>query len=121
MLLRSLKLATVISFCWIIIGGNVIGGPLWMFIFLGLFSKEIIWTSYSLLGIIIITLFVYSIFHPRRTRDVFLFSAVGAIFIVPVGRQLIFHRLDIFFWMPLLFLTLSMVTTISIYSEKSTA
>jgi len=32
-LISSLKIATVISFCWIIIGGDHVAGPLWMFLF----------------------------------------------------------------------------------------
>lgn len=77
MTLRFLKIATAFASCWIIVGGDVLGGPLWTFVLLGLISKQ--WKSilFSIAFIGVIYLFAKSAFNNSRKWDLPLFLIGG--------------------------------------------
>ncbi len=116
-ILSSFKIATAVSCCWIIMVGDHIGGPLWMFIVFGLFSMHLSWMLWSIAYIGIIGLFIRSAFNPSRKIDLILFLSSGAAFIILFKRELLHtthFRSDPFIWTSgifavLLFLTISYI------------
>ncbi len=79
-ILKSLKLATAFAGCWIFFQGDVLGGPLWVFVLVGLISKYWEAIVQSVAFILVICLYIESAFNPSRKWDLLLFTISGVVF-----------------------------------------
>ena len=83
MILKILKILTVVSFLAIKVEGEVIGGPLGAFLVLGLLADFLTMIS-SLIILTILLLFLYSAIKPFKPIDLFTFIAGGVVLIIPI-------------------------------------
>lgn len=83
MILKILKIFTVISYLLIIWTGDHLGGIFGYYIILGLFG-DISTILLSVLFLIILTVFLYSSFKPFKKNELHVFLLGGVILIIPV-------------------------------------
>jgi len=88
-MIRALKILTVISYLFIIVGGDKIGGPIGIFLILGLFDTSIWTVVISVLVLSSIAMIIFSTIRPNRYRDLVILSLSGLILLVPIVIQLI--------------------------------
>ncbi|GHN01699.1 hypothetical protein WSM22_31880 [Cytophagales bacterium WSM2-2] len=116
--LARLKIATVISYCWIYFGGSFLGGPLWLFI-----AAFFVVGDLKLLGIAIaitlsLTCFVYSAFNPYRKQDMFVLTALGVVLLLSVACFLFGSCGWLFLMTGGIFTVLLLTTLLFIYTSK---
>jgi len=85
-----LKVATVVSYCFIWMSGEHIGGPVGLFLALTLLSSSYVNIAASLIIIATLFLMVRSIFKPRKAADIYLFSIGGLLLAAPLIQQVIY-------------------------------
>jgi hypothetical protein len=120
-ILILLKLATVISYCCIIILGEIIGGPMGVFILLGFFTYNLLETLFSVIFTGIIFTMIFSAFRPKRKRDLVIFILGGIILQMPLIWLLIdstYLDLEYFFWTAGFFTVIWITTITGIYNNR---
>jgi len=124
MILKILKILTVISFLLITFSGRHIGGQFGIFLYLGLFSdfKNLIPVALILM---ILMMFIFSSFKQLNKIDLYIFIIGGMILMIPIIAHIRFifinmkNRGDNVFYMTLLpFLTFYGLTLYKIIREN---
>jgi hypothetical protein len=88
LLLMALKISTVISYSLIFMEGEHLGGPLIIFLLLGIFfDRDVITNIVAILDILLLAYFVYSSFVPKRKMDMLVFSSGILILILPIIQE----------------------------------
>jgi hypothetical protein len=87
MVLKTLKLLTVLSFCYIQVRGEHLGAPMIVFLFLGLLSKF----KLTMVGVILIWMALFSILISltRSKNDRIVIPIALVILIVPIIIQFV--------------------------------
>lgn len=119
-LLPFLKLSTAISYCCVIAAGDHVGGPIGIFLLFGLFSMHFLSTVISIFFMLILCLFIWSVFNPQRKRDMILFFAGGVVLLLPILiEHLTYLAFHVEMWTLYIFLTTWILTLTMAFNTES--
>ena len=119
-LLPYLKLSTAISYCCVVAAGDHVGGPIGIFLLFGLFSMHFLSTVISIFFMLILCLFIWSVFNPQRKRDMILFFAGGVVLLLPILiEHLTYLAFHVEMWTLYIFLTTWILTLTMAFNTES--
>jgi len=87
LLLRFLKFGTVLSYLFITFRGEHMGGPLGLFLILGLFNSGIPEQLIILLALASICFLCFSAIRPNINRDKYLIPLAAIFMVIPISQD----------------------------------